>query len=185
MKILWAHLTLTAPSGSQTTHMSESLRVSVISRWAPALESLIQSVWVCDLTTCISYKCPVDAAGLGTPLGEPLHSSQSSPLAHHWVEVQFSSVAQSCLTLSNPMDCGTPGFPVHHQLPELTQTHVHRVGDATQPSHPLSSPSPPPLNLSHHQGLFQWVSSSQQVAKGLEFQLPHQSFQWLFRTDFL
>ena len=70
------------------------------------------------------------------------------------VSVQFSSVPQSCLTLCNPMDCSTPGFPVHPQLPELTQTHVHRVSDAIQPSHPLSSPSPPAFNLSQHQGLF-------------------------------
>ena len=75
------------------------------------------------------------------------------------------------------MDCSTPGFPVHHQLLELAQTHVHRVGDAIQPSHPLSFPSPPAFNLSQHQGLFQWVSSSHQVAKVLEFQLQHQSFQ--------
>ena len=68
--------------------------------------------------------------------------------------VQFSSIAQSCLTLWNPMDCSTPGLPVHHQLPELTQTHVHRVSDAIQPSHPLLSPSPPAFNLSQHQGLF-------------------------------
>ena len=73
----------------------------------------------------------------------------------------------------------TPGFPVHHQLPELTQTHVHRVGDAIQPSHPLSSPSPPAFTLSQHQGLSQWVSSSHQVAKVLEFQLQHQSLQWI------
>ena len=77
----------------------------------------------------------------------------------------------------------TPGLPVHHQLPEFTQTHVHRIGDAIQPSHPLSSPSPPAFNLSQHQGLFQWVSSSHQVAKVLEFQLQHQSFQWTPRTD--
>ena len=77
------------------------------------------------------------------------------------------------------------GFPVHHQLPELTQTHVHWVSDAIQPSHPLSSPSPPALNLSQHQGLFQWVDSLHQVAKVLEFQLQYQSFQWIFRTDFL
>ena len=83
------------------------------------------------------------------------------------------------------MDCSTPGFLVHHQLPELAQTHVHWVGDAIQPSHPLSSPSPPALNLFQLQGLFQWVSSSHQVAKVLEFQLQHQSFQWIFRTDFL
>ena len=83
------------------------------------------------------------------------------------------------------MDCSMPGFPVHHQCPELTQTHVHRVGDAIQPSHPLLSPSPPAFNLSQHQGLFQWVSSSHQVAKVLEFQLQYQSFQGIFRTDFL
>ena len=99
--------------------------------------------------------------------------------------VQFSSVAQSCLTLCDPMDHSTPGLPVHHQFPEFTQTHVHWVGDAIQPSHPLSSPSPPAFNLSQHQGLFQWVSSSHQVAKVLKFQLQHQSFQWTLRTDLL
>ena len=89
---------------------------------------------------------------------------------------QFSSVAQLCPTLCNPMNRSMPGLPVHHQLPESTQTHVHRVGDAIQPSHPLSSPSPPALNLSQHQGLFKGVSFSHQVAKVLEFQLQHQSF---------
>ena len=97
--------------------------------------------------------------------------------------VQFSSVTQSCLTLCNPMNRSMPGLAVHHQLPESTQTHVHWVGDAIQPSHPLSSPSPPALNLSQHQDLFQWVSSLHQVAKVLEFQLQHQSFQWTPRTD--
>ena len=97
---------------------------------------------------------------------------------------QFSSVAESCPTLCDPMNCSMPGLPVHHQLPESTQTHVHEVGDAIQPSHPLSSPSPA-FNLSQHQGLFQWVSSLHQVAKVLELQLQHQSFQWIFRTDFL
>ena len=98
----------------------------------------------------------------------------------------FSSVQSlSCPTLCDPMDCSMPGFLVHHQLLELTQTHVHWVGDAIQPAHPLSSPSPPAFNLSQHQGLFHWVSSSHQVAKVLEFQLQHQSFQWIFRTDFL
>ena len=99
--------------------------------------------------------------------------------------IQFSSAAQLCLTLCNPMNLSTPGLPTHHQLLEFTQTHVHWVGDAIQPSHPLSSPSPPALNLSQHQGLFKWVTSSHQVAKGLEFQLQHQSFQWTPRTDFL
>ena len=100
------------------------------------------------------------------------------------LSVQFSSVTQSGLTLCDPMDSSMPGLPVHHQLPEFTQTHVHWVGDAIQPSHPLSSPSPA-FNLSQHQGLFIWVSSSHQVAKVLEFQLQHQSFQWMFRTDSL
>ena len=96
--------------------------------------------------------------------------------------VQFSSVAQSFLTLCNPMDHSRTGFPVHHQLPELAQAHVHQVSDANQPSHPLSSPSPPTFNLSQHQSLFQWVRSSHKVAKVLELQLQHQSFQWIFRT---
>ena len=102
-----------------------------------------------------------------------------------YLSQSVSSVTQSCLTLCDPMDCSTTGLPVHHQLPELAQTHVHWVGDAIQPSHPLSSPSLPAFNLSQHQGLFQWVGSLHQVAKVLEFQLQHSSFQWIFRTDFL
>ena len=98
---------------------------------------------------------------------------------------QFSSVAQSCPILCNPVNHSTPALPVHHQLPESTQTHIHWVGDAIQPSHPLSSPSPPALNLSQHQDLFKWVSSSNQMAKVLEFQLQHQSFQWTLRTNLL
>ena len=85
--------------------------------------------------------------------------------------VQFSPVAQSCLTLCDPMNRSTPSLPVHHHLPEFTQTHVHRVSDAIQPSHPLSSPSPPAPNPSQHHSLFQLVSSSHEVAKVLEFQL--------------
>ena len=95
-----------------------------------------------------------------------------------WLSVQFSSVAQLCLTLCNPMNCGTPGLPVHHQLPEFTQIHVHQVDDAIQPSHPLSSLSPPAPNPSQHQGLFQWVNSSHQVAEVLEV---FQYFQYLFQ----
>ena len=105
--------------------------------------------------------------------------------AQHWEGISLHSVAQLCPTLCDPMDCSTPGLPVHHQLPEFTQTHVHWVSDVIQPSHPLSSPSPPAFNLSQHQGLFKSVSSLHQVAKVLEFQLQHQSFQWLFRTYFL
>ena len=85
--------------------------------------------------------------------------------------LEFSSVAQSCPTLCDPMNRSTPGLPVHHQLPEFTQTQVHRVSDAIQPSHPLSSPSPPAPNPSQHQSLFQQVNSSHEVAKVLEFQL--------------
>jgi len=96
--------------------------------------------------------------------------------------VQFSSVAQLCPSLCNPMDCSTPVFPVYRQL---AQTHAHPVGDAIQPSHTLLSPSPPAFSLSQHQSHCQWVSSLHQVAKLLELQLQHQSFQWIFRMDFL
>ena len=92
--------------------------------------------------------------------------------------VQFSSVC-------DPIDCSIPGFPVHHQLPELALIHAHWVSDAIQPSHPLLFPSPPALNLSQHQGFLQWVSSLHQVAKVLGLQLQHQVFQWIFRTDLL
>ena len=83
------------------------------------------------------------------------------------------------------MDCSTPGLPVHHQLPESAKTHFRWVGDAIQPSHPPSSPSSPVFSLFQHQGLLKWVSSLHKVTKVLEFQLQHQSFQWIFRTDFL
>ena len=134
----------------------------------------------------------------------PLKWSQETPRHSLPGVLQFSSVAQSYLTLYNPMDCSMSGFPVHHQLPELAQTHVHHTGDAIQQSHLLSSPSPPAFNISQHQSLFQWVSSSdslvysieytnlvylvysiESVVKVLEFQLQHQFFQWIFRTDFL
>ena len=91
----------------------------------------------------------------------------------------------SRVRLCDLMGHSTPGLPVHHQLPEFTQTHVHWVSDAIQPSHPLLSPSPPTFNLCQHQGLFKWVCSSHQVAKILEFQLQHQSFQWTPRTNLL
>ena len=104
--------------------------------------------------------------------------------------VQFSSVTQLCLTLCDPMNHSTPGLPVHHQLLEFTQTHVHRVSDAIQPSHPLSSPSPPSPNPSQHQSLFQWVNSSREVAKVLKFQfsiIPSKGIPGLisFRMDWL
>ena len=102
------------------------------------------------------------------------------------IKCSFSSVQSlSHVLLCDPMNCSTTGLPVCHQLLEFTQTHVHWVGDAIQLSHPLSSPSPPALSLSQHQGLFKWVSSSHQVATVVEFQLQHQSFQWTLRTNLL
>ena len=142
-------------------------------------------------------------------LGSPKDKRKRHPLQHHFKliskpftpsassfypvgniqvifpSVQFSSVAQSCLTLCNPMDCNMPGLPVHHQLPELAQTHVRQVSYAIQPSHLLSFPSPPAFNLSQHQGLLKWACSLHQVAKVLEFQFQHQPFQWIFRNSFL
>ena len=115
------------------------------------------------------------------------HSTSLSPKSYMgkimflWPQFSHSVLSDSL----QPMDCSTPGFPVHHQLLKLAQTHVHWVSEAIQPSHPLLSPPPPAFNLSQHQGQFQWVSSSHQVAKILELQLQHQSFQWIFRTDFL
>ena len=100
-------------------------------------------------------------------------------------EAQFSSVSQSCPTLCDPVDFSTADLPIHHQLKDFTQTHVHWVGDAIQPSHPLLIPSLPNFNLSQHQGRFEWVSFSHEVAKVLEFQLWHQSFHQIFRTDCL
>ena len=121
------------------------------------------------------------------PLSHWCHTTISSsvspsPPTFNLSQQQFSS-AQSYLTLCNPMNHSTPGLPVHHQLPEFTQTHVHWVGDAIQRSYLLSSPSPPAFNLSQRQSLFKWFSSSHQVAKVLEFQLQHQSFKWTPRTD--
>ena len=142
----------------------------------PEIEPRPCALGVQSLSHCITMKVP-------TP-------HLLFPFIYWWICglflcLQFSSVAQSCLTLCDPMNCSMPGLPVHHQLTESTQTHVHRVGDTIQPSHSLSSSSSPALNLCQHQGLFKWVSSSHQVAKGLEFQLQHQSFQWTPRTDLL
>ena len=114
------------------------------------------------------------------------------PLADEWLRkhdtytqwsIQIKSATQSCPTLRDPMNHSTPGLPVHHHLPEFTQTHIHRVSDAIQPSYPLSSPSPPALNPSQHESLFQWLNSLYQVAKVLEFQLQHHSSQRNPRAD--
>ena len=119
-----------------------------------------------------------------------IFTSLATRKAHFLLSVQFCSVAQSCLTFCNPMDCSRPGFPVLHQLPELTQTHIHWVSDVIQPSHPLSSPSPPAFNLSQNQGLFKWVGSSHQVAREWNFSYsisPSNEYSGLisFRMDWL
>ena len=133
------------------------------------LEGKHRTFWV--------LKCPADLSP-GYHFLDLVHNVKC-------LSVQFSSVSQSCPTLCDPMNCSTPGLPVHHQLPEFTQTHVHRVSDAIQPSHPLLSPSPPAPNPSQHESLFQWVNSSHEVAKVLEFQLQHHSFQRNPRADLL
>ena len=139
------------------------------------------------------WLCPPlgDLPDLGTELASPV-SYTVGRFFTHWgtceaLSFLFSSVTQLCSTLCDPMDCSMPGFPVHHQLLELAQTHVHQVTDAIQPSHPLSSPSPV-FTAFQHKVLFQWFSSSHQLAKVLEFQLQHQSSQWInglisFRID--
>ena len=130
------------------------------------------------------WSSPGPTAGITSlPFCSFSQSPNTGPI--NWSSVQFTSVVRLCSTLCDPMDCSMPGLPVHHQLPEFTQTHVHWVSDAIHSSHPLSSPSSSAFNLSQRQGLFKWVSSSYQVAKILEFQLQHQSFQWIFRTDLL
>ena len=101
------------------------------------------------------------------------------------MHISVCTVTQSCPTLCNPMNHSMPGLPVHHKLPEFTQTHIHWVSDAIQPSHPLSSPSPPAPNPSQHQSLFQWVNFSHEVAKVMGFQLQHYSFQRNPRADLL
>ena len=116
-------------------------------------------------------------------LATPVAGMDVEQQEHSFITSSVQSL--SCVPLWDSIDCSTPGLPVYHQLPELAQAHVHQVSDAIQPSHPLLSHSPPAFNLSQCQGLSQWVSSLYQVAKELELQLQNQSFQGIFRTDFL
>ena len=118
------------------------------------------------LQSCPTLCNPTDGSLPGSPVPGILKARTLD-----WVAIQFSSVTQLCPTLRDPMNCSTQGLPVHHQLREFTQTHIHRVSDDIQPSHLPSSPSPPVPNPSQHQSLFQWVNSSHEVAKVLEFQL--------------
>ena len=164
--------------------------LSIVLLWRiPLPPSLSRSVYVLFLCTSTVYlrfdrwwsaseKHPKQVRLTGIILRSSLQQSiwAAKCKGHSFHSLQFSSVAQSCPTLWDPINCSTPGLPVHHQLPESTQTHVHCVSNAIQPSYPLSSPSPVALNLSEHQSLFKWVSSLHQVAKILEFQLQHQFF---------
>ena len=177
-----------------------------LSDWTE-LEMCVLVIQLClTLSDPTGLLCPWNSPGKNTGDGShsllqgifPTQKSNLGVLHYRWILyhlghqgtgwfswVEFSSVSQSCLTLHDPMDCSTTDFPAHHQLPELAQTHVHWVCVAIQPSQPLSSPSPSALNLTQHQGFFQWVSSSHHVTKALKFQLQHQSFQWTPRTDLL
>ena len=173
------HQVLLFPSNLKKCRMVFSLSYLLLNTaWTALPFACLCQLLFCAFVTLLSH-C-VNWLLLGHALLSAVHRD-TWPCA----SVQFSSVAQSCPTLCDPMNHSTPGLPVQHQLPEFTQTHIHWVGDAIQPSHPLSSPSPPAFNPSHHQGLFKWVSSLHKVAKVLEFQLQHQSFQWTPRTDLL
>ena len=132
-----------------------------------------------DFYAYVTYVCPcVMVIWVFTMVISWYHDSLSRARAYNF-HVVSSVQSLSCVRLFvTPWMPSMPDFPVHHQLPELAQTHVYWIDDAIQPFHPLLSPSPPAFNLSQHQGLFQWVSSLHQLAKVLEFQLQHQSFQW-------
>ena len=151
-------------------------RLVIYFSWSYIFLTSIHEYWKNHVFDCLDLWWQSDVSAFLKKLIYFLSNSNSftefccflSSLIMNQSSVQFSSVAQSCPTLCDPMDCSMPGFPVHNQHPEYTQSHVHWVGDAIQPSHPLSTPSPPALNLSQHQGLFHWVSSSHQVAKGLD-----------------
>ena len=157
-------------SGSGEVQNQGSSRSDV---WCGILPGLLVAVfWLCAHMAQKKRKGSLLFKTLIPPWGLHSHDQTASPRpTSHYYHIQFSSVAQSCPTLCDPMNCSMPGLPVHHKLPEFTQTHVHRVSDAIQPSHPLPSPSPPAPNPSQHQSLFQWVNSSLEVAKVLEFQL--------------
>ena len=168
---LWLY-SWTSPDGQ---HLNQIDSILFSRRWRSSIQSAKQD-WALTVAQIINTLLPNSDWNW---------RKWRKPLDHSISSVQFSSVAQSCPTLCNPMNHRTPGLPVHHQLPEFTQPHVHWVRDAIQPSHPLSSPSPPAHNPSQNQSLFQWVNSSHEVAKVLEFQLQHQSFQWTHRADLL
>ena len=152
---------------------SHSLGHLPLAQWLSSFFKINLYWGIVDLQCCVSFSCRAQwiSYTLHIFIPFPYRSLQSIETSSLCCIVQFSSVAQSCPTLCDPMNCSTPGLPVHHQLPEFTHTHVHRVDDVIHPSHPLLSPSPPAPNPSQHQSLFQWVNSSHEVAKVLRFQL--------------
>ena len=161
---------------SYSSYLLSLYKLSLHQEWIPSLFHHLISITPQETKRHFLKKAfPNAQIWLGLPTTDSVLPSTFT--LQHFSSVQFSSVAQSCPTLCDPMNCSTPGLPVHHQLPEFTLTHIHRVSDAIQPSHSLSSPSPPAPNPSQHQSLFQWVNSSHEVAKVLEFQLQHHSFQ--------
>ena len=141
--------------------------------WYVWLRSIIENT---HIQPSLATSC-----GANTQIPSLTLEPRTTVILGHWC----CSITNSCLTLCDPMDYSIPGFPVLHHLLGFAQTHVHWVIDSIQPSHPLSPASPLALNLSQNQGLFQWVSSLLSVAKELELQLQHQSFQWIFRVDLL
>ena len=168
---------LTQGSNSCLLHYGQML--CCLSQQGSPLVLKLLSIWWGSIATCFSHSLFVLALILS-------HKLQCFLSKGACIEVRHCSSVQSlCCIWLFAMDCSTAGLRVHHQLPELAQTPVLQVGDAIQPSHPLSSPSSPAFSLSQHQGLFQGVSSLHQVAKVLELQLQHQSFQWSLGTDFL
>ena len=152
-------------------------------RMFPLYSSLRETGWPVYTADHRSTRC-----GLSPLLCSPTLSQVSPQTTNSWPCTSQAlccySVTQLCPTLCDRMDCSMPGFPAHHSLPKFAQTHGHWVDDAVQLFHVLSSPSPA-FNFSQHLGLFQWAGSSHQVVKVLEFQFQHQSFQWIFWTDFL
>ena len=183
MSNLWNSIDCSTPGFPVCHHLPELAQIMSIESVMPSNHLilcrpllLLPSIFPCitvssnELTLCIRWQKYWSFCFSISPSSD---YSELISFRMDWLDlyIQFSSVTQSCLTLCDPMNCSTPGLPVHHQLPEFTQIHVHWVGVAIQPSHPRSSPSPPASNPSQHQSLFQWVKSSHEVAKVLEFQL--------------
>ena len=158
--------------------------LSAVWPWIYCLISLGFSFFICKMEIITLSILKIIMKG-NTKGNDSLELSTKQVINKYWWLVVFSSVQSLSRVWLLATPWITPGLPVHHQFPEFIQTHVHRVGDAIQPSHPLLSPSTPAANPSQYQGVFQWVNSSHQVAKVLEFQLQHQSFQWTPRTDLL